>query len=80
LLYLVWVKNNGFANINPVGRIMRVICDCFRLKTKKRALDHSTIDRPEVMENVYPRNKVPGAMVISRPPEPQSARNASPRL
>ena len=30
----VWMKNNGFANINPVGLIMRAICDCFRLKTK----------------------------------------------
>jgi len=28
------MKNNGFANINPVGLIMRAICDCFRLKTK----------------------------------------------
>jgi hypothetical protein len=74
------VKNNSFANINPVSRIMQVICDWFRLKTKKRALDHSTIDPPEVIENVYPRNKVPGALVISRPPEPQSARNASPCL
>jgi hypothetical protein len=76
LLYLVWMKNNGLANINPVGLIMRAICDCFRLKTKKRALDHSTNDRREVIGNVYPRNKVPGALVISQPPVRHSPRNA----
>jgi hypothetical protein len=70
------MKNNGFANLNPVGLIMRAICDCFRLKTKKRALDHSTNDRREVIGNVYPRNKVPGALVISQPPVRDSPRNA----
>jgi hypothetical protein len=73
---LVWMKNNGFANVNPVRLIMRAICDCFRLKTKKRALDHSTNDRREVIGNVYPRNKVPGALVISQPPVRHSPRNA----
>jgi hypothetical protein len=75
LLYLVWMKNNGFANINPVGLIMRAICDCFRLKTKKRAVDHSTNDRREVIGNIYPRNKVPGALVISQPAVRHSPRN-----
>jgi hypothetical protein len=43
------MKNNGFANINPVGLIMRAICDCFRLKTKKRALDHSIVVKSSEM-------------------------------
>ena len=65
------MKSKSFANINPT-RILRVICDCFHLKTKKRTLDHSTIDRGEVIENVYPRNKVPGALEVSRLPGRQS--------
>jgi len=69
------MKNNGFANINRVGLIMRAICDCFHLKMKKRALDHSTNDRREVIGNVYPRNKVPGALVISQLPVGRSPRN-----
>jgi hypothetical protein len=70
------MKNNGFAHINPVGLIVRAICDCFRLKTKKRALAHTANDRREVIRNVYPRNKVPGALVISQPPVRHFPRNA----
>jgi hypothetical protein len=70
------MKNNGFAHINPVGLIVRAICDCFRLKTKKRALHHSTNARREVIGNAYPRNKVPGALVISQPPVHHPPRNA----
>jgi hypothetical protein len=65
------MKSKRFASINPT-RVLRVVCDCFHLKTKKRALDHSTIDCPEVIENVYPRNKVPGALEVSRLPARQS--------
>jgi len=65
------MKSKSFANLNPIS-VIRVICDCFHLKTKKRALDRSTIDRREVIENVYPRNKVPGALEISRLPVRQS--------
>jgi hypothetical protein len=61
------MKSKSFASINPIC-LMRVICDCFHLKAKKRALDYSTIDRGEVSENVYPRKKVPGALEVSRLP------------
>ena len=68
LLYSTEMKSK---KVNPT-RILRVICDSFHLKLKKRVLDHSITDRGEVSENVQPRNKVPGALEISRLPVRQS--------